>query len=201
MGILDIGFQEIILVLVVAVIVIGPQRLPGMARKIGRVYRNFKRITGDLTKEFKEAIDVEEEVEEMKKAVDEVKGTLDTEAQEMKKTAAEAKGTLDTEAQEMKKTLDAEARGMRKTAEEVKGTLDAEAKPGRTIRLGLTAGKGPGNRLALEVKKRLDTEAKEVKKTAAEITESLDTEARKDKAKEPKLAKAVDTKDKDTDLT
>ena len=183
MGIFDIGLQEVILVLVVAVIVIGPQRLPGMARKIGRVYRNFKRITGDLTKEFKEAIDVEEEVEEMKKAVDEVKGTLDTEAQEMKKT------------------LDAEARGMRKTAEEVKKTLDAEAKPGRTIRLGLTAGKGPGNRLALEVKKRLDTEAKEVKKTAAEITESLDTESRKDKAKEPKLDKAVDTKDKDTDLT
>ena len=35
----DIGFSELFLVLVVALMVIGPERLPTVAKKVGRFFR------------------------------------------------------------------------------------------------------------------------------------------------------------------
>lgn len=46
------GFSitEILLILVVALIVIGPDKLPNMAKSIGKGYAEFKRAFGDLKK-------------------------------------------------------------------------------------------------------------------------------------------------------
>lgn len=37
-----IGFQELLLIMVVALIVLGPQRLPEVARSLGKFYREIK---------------------------------------------------------------------------------------------------------------------------------------------------------------
>lgn len=37
-----IGFQELLLILVVALIVLGPQRLPEVAKSLGKFYREIK---------------------------------------------------------------------------------------------------------------------------------------------------------------
>lgn len=37
-----IGFQELLLIMVVALIVLGPQRLPEVARALGKFYREIK---------------------------------------------------------------------------------------------------------------------------------------------------------------
>jgi sec-independent protein translocase protein TatB len=42
------GWQEILLILVVAVLVIGPDQLPQVARTIGKLIAQFRRITNDL---------------------------------------------------------------------------------------------------------------------------------------------------------
>ncbi|MDA1001581.1 MAG: twin-arginine translocase TatA/TatE family subunit [bacterium] len=44
----SIGMTELIVILVVALIVIGPKRLPEVAKSIGRSLRDFKRATSDL---------------------------------------------------------------------------------------------------------------------------------------------------------
>ena len=45
---LDIGLQELLIILAVALIVLGPQKLPEIARKLGRGLAEFRRTSEDL---------------------------------------------------------------------------------------------------------------------------------------------------------
>ena len=60
MGFLDIGLGEILLILVVALIIFGPGRIPEIARTMGRIVRNLKKATSDLTTTITKELDVEE---------------------------------------------------------------------------------------------------------------------------------------------
>ena len=62
MGFLDIGVAEILLILVVALIIWGPRRIPEIARTLGRMVHNLRKATFDLTKEMTKEIDAEEKV-------------------------------------------------------------------------------------------------------------------------------------------
>lgn len=44
----DIGFQELILILVLALVVFGPTRLPELGRALGRAMREFRRATEEF---------------------------------------------------------------------------------------------------------------------------------------------------------
>ena len=44
----SIGIPELLVILVVALIVIGPKRMPDMAKSLGRALRDFKRATSDF---------------------------------------------------------------------------------------------------------------------------------------------------------
>jgi TatA/E family protein of Tat protein translocase len=52
----NIGTWELILILLIAVIVIGPSKLPDVARSIGKAVGEFRRATSGVKKEFEEAI-------------------------------------------------------------------------------------------------------------------------------------------------
>ena len=45
---LGIGMQEIIIILVVALIIIGPKKLPDLARALGRAMGEFRKAADDL---------------------------------------------------------------------------------------------------------------------------------------------------------
>ena len=60
MGFLDVGVGEIILILVVALIIWGPGRIPEIARTMGRVMYNLRKATFDLTSQVTKEIDGEE---------------------------------------------------------------------------------------------------------------------------------------------
>ena len=55
-----IGTQELVILLVVALIVFGPQRLPEIAQQIGKAIRDFRQMSADVTGEFNRAITLEE---------------------------------------------------------------------------------------------------------------------------------------------
>ena len=55
----NLGFGEIILILLLALIIFGPKRLPEMGRTIGRSLKEFRRATSDLRQELE--VDLEEE--------------------------------------------------------------------------------------------------------------------------------------------
>jgi Tat protein translocase TatB subunit len=47
-----IGGSELIVILVIALIVVGPQRLPELAKTIGKVFGEFQKATDDLKREM-----------------------------------------------------------------------------------------------------------------------------------------------------
>jgi TatA/E family protein of Tat protein translocase len=59
----QIGPLEILVVSVIALIVFGPQRLPEIARSIGRALNEFKRQASDIRSEFESGLDVDDEPE------------------------------------------------------------------------------------------------------------------------------------------
>lgn len=56
----DIGFSEILLVAVVALVVIGPERLPGVARNIGQFVGRLQRYVNDVKRDFNREVEFEE---------------------------------------------------------------------------------------------------------------------------------------------
>src|SRR3989304_10099298 len=85
-----IGFQEMLVIIFLALVLIGPKKLPELAKAIGRTIAELKRAVDDV----KETIDEEifkEEKRIIKDGYDEVKGTVDKvikdEYNELKETA------------------------------------------------------------------------------------------------------------------
>ena len=52
---LGIGAEELVLVLIVALLVLGPERLPRMARDVGRVVGDLRRTSDEFREEFLQA--------------------------------------------------------------------------------------------------------------------------------------------------
>lgn len=70
----SIGFVELVLIFVIALIFIGPKQMPEMARSLGRLINEFKRATGGISKdlfEFRDATNryIQETREEVEKNV------------------------------------------------------------------------------------------------------------------------------------
>jgi sec-independent protein translocase protein TatB len=67
----DISFTEILVIGVVALVVLGPERLPGVARTLGHLFGRAQRYVNDV----KNDIQREMELEELKKFKASVEGT------------------------------------------------------------------------------------------------------------------------------
>lgn len=62
------SFNELIILMVIALVLFGPEDLPDVARAIGKVVFEVKKIAGDMTKEFQEAVNTPSNV--LKKTLD-----------------------------------------------------------------------------------------------------------------------------------
>ena len=63
-----IGMPEMLVILVVALIVIGPKKLPDLAKSIGRAFGEFKRATTEL----KESIDIDDDLKDVARNFDDL---------------------------------------------------------------------------------------------------------------------------------
>ena len=76
------GMPEIILILAIALIVLGPKKLPEIAKALGRGISEFKKATQD----FKEGLDVDDDLKEARDTIQEIKGDIE---QTVKKSMTE----------------------------------------------------------------------------------------------------------------
>ena len=51
-----IGMQELILIAIIALIVVGPKKLPDLAKTLGKGFSEFKKATEGITDELKETL-------------------------------------------------------------------------------------------------------------------------------------------------
>ena len=57
----DIGFWELVIISIVALLVVGPERLPGLIRDVGRWVRAIRRFVVQTRQELERELDFEEE--------------------------------------------------------------------------------------------------------------------------------------------
>src|SRR5436190_6136547 len=67
----DIGWSELVVIAVVALIAIGPKELPGVLRMVGQWMGKARRMAGEFQAQFQEAMR-EAEVADLKKQFDDV---------------------------------------------------------------------------------------------------------------------------------
>jgi sec-independent protein translocase protein TatB len=74
-----IGMPEMLLILAIALIVIGPKKLPDLAKSLGRAFAEFKRATSEL----KESLEIDSELKDIKRSFNsmsnEIKDVIDVE--------------------------------------------------------------------------------------------------------------------------
>ncbi|MCV6600774.1 MAG: Sec-independent protein translocase protein TatB [Cohaesibacter sp.] len=71
----DIGWSEILVVVIITILVVGPKELPGLLRTIGKTVGNLRRMAGDFQHQFNDALK-EAELDEVQKTIGDVR-TLD----------------------------------------------------------------------------------------------------------------------------
>jgi sec-independent protein translocase protein TatA len=66
----SIGMPEMIIILVIALIVFGPRKLPELGRSLGRSINEFKKASNELRSTLEDEIRVEERKEQQAKVVE-----------------------------------------------------------------------------------------------------------------------------------
>jgi len=70
----DLGSSEIIFVMIIGLIILGPEKLPQVMRVVSRAFHDFRRYTDDLKRDLKNDVsegirNVEKDIREIKKEI------------------------------------------------------------------------------------------------------------------------------------
>lgn len=95
MEFLGIGYQELLVVLVLLLVVVGPERLPQVAYQIGRAVRTMQQYARQVRDEFSEEISyLEEQVAVVKGEVESARTAMQAETAQMNAELREATDSL-----------------------------------------------------------------------------------------------------------
>jgi len=83
-----IGMPELIIIVIVALIVVGPRKLPDLAKTLGKGMQEFRKATDEIKNEFSEH-EAMQDFKDIKSSVDSIKGTV---------SSMHPKGLLDMDA-------------------------------------------------------------------------------------------------------
>jgi len=72
MDIFGLGPMEILLILIIGLLIFGPEKLPKIGRDLGRAFRAFRKASSDLTTEVTKELEAEkpEKKDEFKQAAE-----------------------------------------------------------------------------------------------------------------------------------
>jgi len=103
-----LGLPEIIIIMVVALLVVGPSKLPDLARSLGKAFNEFRRMADEVKETFEEEV-VKEEPEEAanpaepaKESIPEAKENVLAEGEPTPSAGAEAGPASEAEAKREK---------------------------------------------------------------------------------------------------
>ena len=88
----DIGFSEILVIAVVALIVIGPERLPGVARTLGHLFSRMQRYVNDVKADIQREVELDELKKLGKEVEDSARSIENSFTKEVNAAQAELRG-------------------------------------------------------------------------------------------------------------
>lgn len=122
----DIGFSELVLVFIVGLVVLGPQRLPVAIRTVMGWINAIRNMANNVQNELKQELKLQELQESIKKAeqfnLKSLSPELGKTVEELKASAEKMKAELEQKAAETGQTLEQQAKQMR----EVVSGVDSE---------------------------------------------------------------------------
>jgi len=104
----DVGFAEVMIIGVVALIVIGPERLPAVARKLGRwvskIQRFVKGVRSDVSREL-ESGELKALIGDQKEQINELRGMVKEAQKDIEKSTSSALKDAETNFAELQKNV------------------------------------------------------------------------------------------------
>jgi sec-independent protein translocase protein TatB len=152
----DLDFSKLILIGVVALIVIGPQKLPRVARTAGHLLGRFQRyvaeVKADINREM-ELTDLKKLQTSVEDAARSIEDSVKSGMEDAQKEFRDAQAALEDTGAELKKTEDAVKQAvsgvqlpqMVTTGLEQQGQSDSGSPPTDDVRAGLLSPAGPAN--------------------------------------------------------
>jgi sec-independent protein translocase protein TatB len=105
MNFYGVGLPEIILILVLTLIVVGPQRLPELAAQLARLVRQTRRYAGQITSQLKyEMGDVTQDYEALRQELQQLRQELTQQAKPLQDELDAAKADLKAAKESVEKT-------------------------------------------------------------------------------------------------
>ncbi|MEO6969211.1 MAG: Sec-independent protein translocase protein TatB [Rhodanobacteraceae bacterium] len=105
----DISFGELLLIAVVALVVIGPERLPGAARTAGALFRRVRRGWDSVRSEVMRELEADELRAQLREAQEAARAAMGV-VREQANTAAQSLGNVAQDARNLMRPLDADAK-------------------------------------------------------------------------------------------
>ena len=97
----DVGFSEIMVIAVVALVVLGPEKLPKTARTLGHLFGRLQRYVADVKSDINRELQLEELKKmqaEVKSAASDFQSSLNTSAQEVEANVRAVEASLNAAA-------------------------------------------------------------------------------------------------------
>jgi len=121
----DVSFSELLLIGIIALVVIGPERLPGVARTIGHLVGRAQRYVNDVKADIQREVDLGEITnlkDQMSEAANSVKASLESVTKDLHQPMAEAQDAFKDAADSVNSLVaDAQA-SVQKAADQVRDT-------------------------------------------------------------------------------
>ncbi|MEJ2044685.1 MAG: Sec-independent protein translocase protein TatB [Reinekea sp.] len=93
----DVGFTELLLLAIIAMVVVGPERLPGLAKTVGKTVGQARRFMGNLQRQIEQEVRLSELNDLNKKILDEEQALKNTITGDHAKEDAEAPSVAPSE--------------------------------------------------------------------------------------------------------
>ena len=99
-----IGWGELLVVLLVALVLLGPEKLPSAARSLGRAIHSVKKYIREATEEM----DISEDIQSVKKDMNAIKADLRTMEKSVEKSVEEAAQAAESAVKDAEKEIPSE---------------------------------------------------------------------------------------------
>ena len=112
----DIGLPELMIILLLGLVLLGPDRLPGVIRQVTGVVRKLRSSYGDALATFKDQLgDVQGDIDAIRGEISSIQGEFRSTAEDVQKDVEKVEGEVKSAGVEIQRDLD-------KTTKEAAGT-------------------------------------------------------------------------------